>query len=131
MRMKGERTGVRGEGEESLEQLHGRIQEGMAELTLLTDEFKVRQEGHFLRTFMGVLERMGNDLVVAQEAYRNIDIDIKREKYYQEIAVELSFFKQECFTLKAQHLQLTTHAKAAALEQEYLYNQLNSLKHTL
>ena len=49
---------------------------------------------------------MGNDLILAQEAYRNIDIEIKREKYYQEIATELTFFKDECFVLKKEQLQL-------------------------
>ncbi len=31
--------------------------------------------------FMNVLEKMGNDLILAQEAYRNIDIEVKRDKY--------------------------------------------------
>jgi hypothetical protein len=42
---------------------------------------------------MNILERMGNDLILAQEAYRNIDIEIKRDKYFTELANELNFFK--------------------------------------
>lgn len=46
----------------------------MEELDQLQAEYKVRQEEHFLRTFMTVLEKMGNDLILAQEAYRNVDL---------------------------------------------------------
>jgi chromosome segregation ATPase len=77
----------------ALSDLHNSILGSIAELDKLNAEFKVKQEHHFLRTFMGVLERMGKDLILAQEAYRNIDIDIKRERYYQELSTELSFFK--------------------------------------
>lgn len=46
----------------------------MEELDQLHAEYKVKQEEHFLRTFMSVLEKMGNDLILAQEAYRNVDL---------------------------------------------------------
>lgn len=78
---------------EALLQIHASIIQKIEEMDRLSSEFKVRQEDHFLRTFMNILEKMGNDLILAQEAYRNIDIEIKRDKYYAELANEMNFFK--------------------------------------
>lgn len=58
--------------------IHNNIIDKISELDRLNEEFKLKQENHFLKTFMTVLERMGNDLLLAQEAYRNIDLEIKR-----------------------------------------------------
>jgi len=41
-------------------QLYENIKEKMALLDKLTSDYKDRQEEHFLRTFMHVLEKMGN-----------------------------------------------------------------------
>jgi hypothetical protein len=49
---------------------------------------------------MNVVEKMGNDLILAQEAYRNIDIEVKRDQYCMELAAELQFFRTSCFQLK-------------------------------
>jgi hypothetical protein len=38
----------------------------MEVLDKLNIEYKAKQEGHFLKTFMNVLEKMGNDLIQAQ-----------------------------------------------------------------
>lgn len=84
----------------ALSQIHAHILQQIELLDKLGAEFKVKQEEHFLRTFMNILETMGNDLILAQEAYRNVDIEIKRDKYYMELADELTFFKNECFVLK-------------------------------
>lgn len=69
-----------------LAQIHSLIIQKIQVLDKLTSDFKVKQEEHFLRTFMNILETMGNDLILAQEAYRNIDIEVKRDKYYTELA---------------------------------------------
>lgn len=62
-----------------LSDLHKTIESKITELEGLNSEFKLKQERHFLKMFMSVLERMGNDLLLAQEAYHNIDIEIKRD----------------------------------------------------
>ena len=45
---------------EGLAKLHGTIMVSMSELERLNAEFKEKQEYHFLKTYMGVIERMGN-----------------------------------------------------------------------
>lgn len=60
--------------ENAVSSIYKKIVERMEELDQLHAEYKVRQEEHFLRTFMTVLEKMGNDLILAQEAYRNVDL---------------------------------------------------------
>lgn len=57
-----------------LSDLHKTIENKISELEGLNSSFKLKQERHFLKMFMSVLERMGNDLLLAQEAYHNIDI---------------------------------------------------------
>lgn len=47
----------------------------------LNAEYKLRQEEHFLKTFMNVLEKMGNELILAQEAYRNVDLEARKDNY--------------------------------------------------
>ena len=57
-----------------LEELHNNILNKISELDKLNQDYKDRLEEHFIKMFMNVLEKMGNDLILAQEAYRNIDI---------------------------------------------------------
>lgn len=54
--------------------IYQKIVEKMAVLDQLNADYKVKQEEHFLKTFMNVLEKMGNDLILAQEAYKNVDL---------------------------------------------------------
>lgn len=61
---------------------------------------------------------MGNDLILAQEAYRNIDIEIKRDKYYADLANELNFFKNECFVLRKENLELKKEVKSLRIDDE-------------
>lgn len=84
-----------------LNSIYQNILDKIGTLDKLNEDYKVRQEEHFLRTFMNVLEKMGNDLIIAQEAYRNIDIEVKRDEYCVSLATELNFFKGECFALRA------------------------------
>lgn len=69
-------------------------------LDKLNEDYKSKQEDHFIHSFMNVVEKMGNDLILAQEAYRNIDIEVKRDQYCLELAAELQFYKTSCFQLK-------------------------------
>lgn len=72
----------------------------MEELDQLHAEYKVKQEEHFLRTFMTVLEKMGNDLILAQEAYRNVDLQARKDNFCLLLAQELNFFKQQAYSLR-------------------------------
>jgi hypothetical protein len=38
--------------------------------------------------------------LLVQEAYRNIDLEAKKESYYVELAKELTFYKKESLSLK-------------------------------
>ena len=60
--------------ENAVSSIYQKILERMEVLDQLHADYKVKQEEHFLRTFMTVLEKMGNDLILAQEAYRNVDL---------------------------------------------------------
>lgn len=60
--------------ENAVSAIYQKILERMEVLDQLHADYKVKQEEHFLRTFMTVLEKMGNDLILAQEAYRNVDL---------------------------------------------------------
>ena len=71
---------------------------------------------------MNVLEKMGNDLILAQEAYRNIDIEVKRDKYIVQLAEELNFFKDECFTLKREIKKMKTEVQSTRLDYETIQN---------
>lgn len=62
-----------------LNELYLSIHDKIQLLDKLNENFKVKQEEHFIRSFMNVVEKMGNDLILAQEAYRNIDIEVKRD----------------------------------------------------
>ena len=50
-----------------LNSIYQNILDKIGTLDKLNEDYKVRQEEHFLRTFMNVLEKMGNDLIIAQE----------------------------------------------------------------
>jgi hypothetical protein len=64
-----------------LSELHSNILDKISQLDKLNQDYRNKQEQHFIKTFMNVLEKMGNDLILAQEAYRNIDIEVKRDSY--------------------------------------------------
>jgi hypothetical protein len=49
-----------------LNNIYQNILDRIGVLDKLNEDYKVRQEEHFLRTFMNVLEKMGNDLIIAQ-----------------------------------------------------------------
>jgi hypothetical protein len=83
-----------------INELHTSIHERLVVLDRLNEDYKTKQEDHFIQSFMNVVEKMGNDLVLAQEAYRNIDIEVKRDQYCMELAAELQFFRTSCFQLK-------------------------------
>lgn len=68
-----------------LNQIFISIHDKMLVLDKLNEDYKNRQEEHFIKSFMNVVEKMGNDLILAQEAYRNIDIEVKRDDYCVEI----------------------------------------------
>jgi hypothetical protein len=57
-----------------INELHASIHDRLAMLDRLNENYKSKQEDHFIQSFMNVVEKMGNDLILAQEAYRNIDI---------------------------------------------------------
>lgn len=83
-----------------LNDLYNTIHQQIAVLDRLNEEYKTKQEQHFIQSFMNVVEKMGNDLILAQEAYRNIDIEVKRDQYCMELAAQLQFFRTSCFQLK-------------------------------
>lgn len=83
-----------------LNDLYTSIHERIQMLDRLNEQYKTKQEEHFIQSFMNVVEKMGNDLILAQEAYRNIDIEVKRDEYCMELAAELQFFRTSCFQLK-------------------------------
>ena len=83
-----------------INELHASIHDRLLVLDKLNEEYKSKQEDHFIHSFMNVVEKMGNDLILAQEAYRNIDIEFKSDQYCIELAAELQFFRTSCFQLK-------------------------------
>ena len=42
----------------------------------LNIKYKDKQEKEFLKTFMQIMDKMSNDLIIAEEQYRNIDQEI-------------------------------------------------------
>jgi lactam utilization protein B len=99
------------QAENAVTSIYQRIVERMEVLDQLHADYKVKQEEHFLKTFMGVLEKMGNDLIVAQEAYRNVDLEARKDDFCLLLAQELSFFKEQAYTLRD---TLTTREKEMA-----------------
>ena len=83
-----------------INELYASIHDRLLVLDKLNEQYKSKQEDHFIHSFMNVLEKIGNDLILAQEAYRNIDIEVKRDQYCIELAAELQFFRTSCFQLK-------------------------------
>jgi hypothetical protein len=69
-----------------LSELYNTIHDRILVLDRLNEDYKTKQEEHFIKSFMNVVEKMGNDLILAQEAYRNIDIEVKRDQYCIELA---------------------------------------------
>ena len=49
---------------------------------------------------MHVMDNISNELMVAQEKYRNIDKEIEKDEKCIKLAQELKFFRQECYDLK-------------------------------
>lgn len=49
-----------------LNELYLSIHDKIQLLDKLNENFKVKQEEHFIRSFMNVVEKMGNDLILAQ-----------------------------------------------------------------
>ena len=65
--MKGRRIISGGSSDEKgLSELHNKILDKIAQLDKLNEQYKVKQEHHFVNMFMNVLEKMGNDLILAQ-----------------------------------------------------------------
>lgn len=62
-------------------------------LDKLSSEFKVKQQYHFLTTFMKVIDKIGSELIKAQQAYKNVDREIKKDTYCVELAEQLHFFR--------------------------------------
>lgn len=48
---------------------------------------------------MAVIEKLGNELIFAQEAYKNVDIEAKKDNYCLLIAEELNFYKKQAMDL--------------------------------
>ena len=76
-----------------LDNMYQKILKQIKVLNGLNEQYKLQQEEHFIDIFMKVLEKMGTDLIIAHEAYRNIDIEVKRDNYCVDLAKEVTFFK--------------------------------------
>ncbi len=108
--------------------IYEKIVEKMQILDQLNAEYKVRQEEHFLKTFMNVLEKMGSELILAQQAYRNVDLEARRDNYCLLLATELSFFKEQTYSLRE---ALTAQEKQSAAMQagrEAAESELNFMR---
>lgn len=89
----------------------------MSKLDHLNKQYKVKKEEQFLATFMNVIEKIGNQLLLAQEAYKNVDMEVKKDSYCLQLAAELNFFKKESFNLKDM-LDKTTKELAKVKEEK-------------
>ena len=59
---------------EGMKIVYEKILYNFKELDNLNREYKHRQEDHFVRAFANILQKMGNELIIAKEAFKNIDL---------------------------------------------------------
>ena len=81
-------------------QIYDSICQKMVALDQLQKQYRSKQEERFFKAFMGTVEKMGNQLMTMKEAYRKIDVQAHTDDYCLSLAEELSFFKNQSYSLK-------------------------------
>lgn len=79
-----------------MKQVQKQILSNFELLNNLNSKYKTQTQKGFITTFLNVMERMSNDLIDAQEQYRNIDMEIEADKKCVALAKQLNFFKTQC-----------------------------------
>lgn len=74
------------EGADPIDQIYQSLVDKINILDKLNAEYKVKQEHHFINAFMNVIEKIGNELLLAQEAYKNVDWEVRKDSYCFELA---------------------------------------------
>ena len=49
---------------------------------------------------MHVVDKIGKELILAQEAYKNVDLEVKKDTYCVQLAEELTFYRDESLNLR-------------------------------
>lgn len=77
---------------------------------------------------MNVIEKIGNQLILAKEAYNNIDMQAKKDSYYLELAEELHFFKEESYNLNDLLTETQEELRIVKHHQESLEQEIKSIQ---